>query len=102
VPVGVRVEGGGNRVRIDPEPFGLQADLFAALEGDTARVPGDPNRAAGPAERAREQIREVLAIDVPTGFVQVAHEYVGLEEFGDVGHVHLVLADRWPADAPCL
>ena len=53
-------------------------------------------------DEARRQLRDALAIDVPPGFVRVAHDYVGLEEFGDVGHLHLVLAERWPADAPCL
>jgi len=96
VPSGMRVECAGNRVRIDPAPFGLQADLFAALEGDSVSSPGN-----GP-ELARQQLAAALAIEVPPGFVRVAHDYVGLEEFGDVGHVHLVLAERWPADAPCL
>ena len=95
VPIGVRVECAGNRVRIDPAPFGLQADLFAALEGSD-HLPLDG------AARAREQLRQVLEIAVPAGFVQVAHLYAGLEESGDAGHVHLALAERWPADAPCL
>ncbi|SHN47560.1 hypothetical protein [Cryptosporangium aurantiacum] len=92
VPAGMRVECAGNRVRVDPSPSGLQADLFAALDGtDEVRT----------TEEARRQLREALEIEVPAGFVRVAHDYVGLEEFGDVGHLHLVLAERWPADAPC-
>lgn len=92
VPVGVRVECAGYRIRVDPAPTGLAADLFIALDGTEPATPDD----------ARRQLREALAIDVPPGFVRVAHDYRGLEEFGDVGHFHLVLAERWPADSPCL
>lgn len=93
VPVGMRVECAGHRVRVDPAPFGLHADLFAALDGTVLSATADD---------ARRQLREALTIEVPDGFVRVAHDYVGLEEYGDAGHFHLVLADRWPADAPCL
>jgi hypothetical protein len=93
VPAGMRVECAGNRIRIDPAPSGLAGGLFAALDGLS------DNRSV---ERAREQLSEALAIEVPAGFIRVAHDFVGLEEFGDVGHLHLVLRDRWPADAPCL
>ncbi|GAA3398718.1 hypothetical protein [Cryptosporangium minutisporangium] len=93
VPAGMRVECAGNRVRVDPAPSGLQAELFAALEGAEQVCSTD---------EARRQLRDALAIEVPPGFVRVAHDYVGLEEFGDVGHLHLVLAERWPTDAPCL
>lgn len=98
VPAGMRVQCAGNRVRIDPAPSGLEADLFAALEGGPDGEPGPEDDA----ERARAQLRAASAIEVPPGFVRVSHEFVGLEEFGDVGHLHLVLAERWPADAPCL
>lgn len=93
LPTGMRVECAGNRVRVDPAPSGLAAGLLAAL--DAATDQGGP-------ELARDQLRRAMAIEVPTGFVQVAHAFVGLEEFGDVGHLHLVLRERWPADAPCL
>lgn len=93
VPAGMRVECAGNRVRIDPAPSGLAAGLFAALDGV---------RDVGAVELAREQLRGALAIEVPAGFIRVAHDFAGLEGFGDVGHLHLVLRDRWPADAPCL
>jgi hypothetical protein len=93
VPAGMRVECAGNRVRLDPAPTGLVAELFAGLAG---------SEAGGGAEPARDQLRQAMAIDVPAGFVRVAHDFVGLEEFGEVGHVHLILRDRWPADAPCL
>jgi hypothetical protein len=93
VPAGMRVECAGNRVRVDPAPSGLQASIFAALDG---------NDEVSTVEEARRQLQLALAIEVPAGFVRVAHDYVGLEEFGDVGHLHLVLAERWPADAPCL
>ena len=111
VPTGVRVQNAGNRLRIDPAPHGLEADLFAALEGgdrtfgsaDGAAL-ADSAQGAAPddAGDARTQLRAALAIEVPDGFVRVAHDYVGLEEHGEVGHFHLVLADRWPGDAPCL
>ncbi|MFI5958162.1 hypothetical protein [Cryptosporangium sp. NPDC051539] len=93
VPAGVRVECAGHRVRIDPSPFGLAADLFAVLDGTETSATD---------EDARRQLREVLAIAVPEGFVRVSHEYAGLEQHGEAGHVHLVLTERWPADAPCL
>jgi hypothetical protein len=89
----VRVEYAGHRVRIDPAPVGLAADLFAALDGT-----GTTTTAAD----ARTQLTEALAIAVPDGFVRIVHQFDGLEEFGEVGHFHLVLAERWPADAPCL
>ncbi|WP_035858526.1 hypothetical protein [Cryptosporangium arvum] len=93
VPSGVRVECAGHRVRIDPAPFGLVADLFSTLDGtSTTRTAAD----------ARTQLTDAMAIAVPDGFVRVVHQFDGLEEFGEVGHFHLVLADRWPGDAPCL
>lgn len=92
VPAGMRVECAGNRVRIDPAPSGLAAAVFAGLEGGAG---------ISTAEQAREQLARALAIEVPPGFIRVAHDFVGLEEFGDVGHLHLILRDRWPADAPC-
>lgn len=52
-------------------------------------------------DQAREQIRRTLLIDVPDGFVRVVTEFSGLEEYGDVGTIHLVLRDRWHLDAPC-
>lgn len=93
VPAGMRVECAGNRVRVDPAPSGLAAGLLATL---------DPGTDRSDAALARDQLRQALAIEVPAGFVRVAHDFVGLEEFGDVGHLHLVLRERWPADAPCL
>jgi hypothetical protein len=101
VPAGMRVECAGNRVRVDPSPSGLAGDLFAALDGSE---PPGPNGSGADhsVERAREQLSQATAIEVPPGFVRVVHEFVGLEEFGEVGHLHLVLSERWPADAPCL
>ncbi|TQS40308.1 hypothetical protein [Cryptosporangium phraense] len=92
VPAGMRVENAGHRVRVDPAPSGMTADLFSVLDGVEAATTAD----------ARDQLGLALALEVPPGFVRVAHDYRGLEEFGDVGHFHLVLAERWPADAPCL
>ncbi|GAA0231656.1 hypothetical protein [Cryptosporangium japonicum] len=93
VPAEVRVECAGHRVRIDPAPFGLTADLFATLDGTGTTTTADD---------ARAQLTGALAIAVPDGFVRVVHQFDGLEEFGEVGHFHLVLAERWPSDAPCL
>jgi hypothetical protein len=92
LPDGMRVECAGHRVRVDPAPTGLVASLFSALDGTGEETTG----------RARDQLQLAKAIEVPDGFVRVVHEFVGLEEFGDVGHFHLVLRERWPEDAPCL
>ncbi|MFG1928432.1 hypothetical protein [Cryptosporangium sp. NPDC048952] len=93
VPAGMRVECAGNRVRIDPAPFGLAADLFSALDGTETTATADD---------ARAQLLAAVAVAVPEGFVRVVHDFAGLEEVGEAGHVHLVLAERWPGDAPCL
>jgi hypothetical protein len=106
VPEGVRVELYGNRVRLEPGAFGQRGAVIAALaEALRSDLPDDAAVVTGPAagtlDRAREQLARILAIEVPAGFIRVTHQYVGLEDDGAIGHVHLTLRDRWPADSPC-
>lgn len=76
VPDGMRVELYGNRVRIEPGPFGRRAAIIDAVGGHLAeQTPDELNLALGPHTRdldqAREQLHRAKLIPVPDGFVRV-------------------------------
>jgi len=105
VPDGMWVECYGNRVRIEPGAFGLHAAIRDNLAGQLAgMLPDEAGLIVGPsatgADHGREQLRRALLLDVPDGFVRIVTQVAGLEDYGDVGVIHLVLRDRWYLDAP--
>jgi hypothetical protein len=106
LPEGMRLEMYGNRVRIEPGAFGWRGQLIDAIAGQLAeQIPDDVTLEVRPsaagADHAREQLARAKAIAVPDGFVRVVHEFVGFEDDGDVGTIHLVLKERWHLDSPC-